>query len=251
MSAILIGFVIALAIGLTGMGGGVLTVPVLMLVLGVPPEVAVATALLFSATVKLPAAGVYVARREVEASVLGRLLLGGAPGVAIGALLLDRLAVAEARSGMTLTLGLIVVAMAVVSIARLRSPPASGGRDRSRWLPLLGAVIGVEVGFSSAGAGALGTAGLLRLTSLPPARVVGTDLCFGLVVSALGGGLHLGIGEAWDGRLLLDLVLGGVPGALLGALVAPRLPARAMRAGLLVLLLALGTRLILLGLRGH
>jgi hypothetical protein len=250
MSAILIGGAIAFAIGLTGMGGGVLTVPVLMLQLGVAPEVAVATALLFSAAVKLPAVGVYLVRRDVDLPALARLLLGGAPAVALGALLLQRLALADARRGMTLVLGAIVVAMALVSMARLRAGSERAAGDRSRWLPLLGAVIGVEVGFSSAGAGALGTLGLLRLTPLPPARVVGTDLCFGLLLSALGGGLHLGIGEVWDGSLLGDLILGGVPGALLGALLAPRIPARALRIGLLVVLLALGARLVLVGLRG-
>jgi hypothetical protein len=142
------------------------------------------------------------------------------------------------------------MAMALVSIARLRSPPVREARDRSRWLALLGALIGLEVGFSSAGAGALGTVGLLRLTTLPPARVVGTDICFGLVLSALGGSIHVGVGDAWSGRLLGELVLGGIPGALLGAFVAPRIPARALRAGLLILLFALGARLVLLGLRG-
>jgi uncharacterized membrane protein YfcA len=249
MSAILPGLLIAFAIGLTGMGGGVLTVPVLMLHLGVAPEVAVATALLFSATVKLPAAAVYLSRRDVDAPVLGRLLLGGAPGVAVGALLLERLALGG-RHLMTLALGVIVVAMALVSIVRLGAVSERGQRERRGWLPLLGGVIGVEVGFSSAGAGALGTAGLLRLTRLAPARVVGTDLCFGLAISAIGGGLHFGLGESGDPRLLRELVLGGVPGALLGALAAPRLPPRALRVALLVVLLALGSRLIVLGLRG-
>jgi len=248
MPAILIGCVIAFAIGLTGMGGGVLTVPVLMLALGVSPPVAVATALLFSAIVKLPAVAVYLARRSVDAGALVRLLLGGLPGVALGALLLERLASADARRGITVALGAIVVAMALVSLVRLRADAGRQRRDRSGWLPLLGALIGVEVGFSSAGAGALGTAGLLRLTPLAPARVVGTDLCFGLLVSALGGGLHLGLGDARDPRLLGALIAGGLPGALLGALLAPRVPAREARLGLLLVLLLLGAGLIRAGL---
>lgn len=248
MTAVLVGFAIAVAIGATGMGGGVLTVPILMLYMGVPPAAAVGTALLFSTAAKLPAAGVYLARHQVDASTTKRLLAGGLPGVALGSLLIGHLAMTGARRLLTTALGAIVMAMAVASLLRLRAAPARRA-ERPGWLPWLGAVIGVEVGFSSAGAGALGTAGLLRLTALTPARVVGTDLCFGLLLSALGGGLHAGLG-AWDRDLLVRLVLGGVPGALAGALLAGRAPQQVMRLVLLVVLFALGSQLLLAGLAG-
>jgi len=102
------------------------------------------------------------------------------------------------------------------------------------------------VGFSSAGAGALGTLVLLYFTSLEAAQIVGTDLAFGLTLSAVGGGLHLGLGHL-DRPLFLRLVAGGVPGAFLGARLASVLPTRALRAGLLVWLVLLGTQLLYRG----
>ena len=102
------------------------------------------------------------------------------------------------------------------------------------------------MGFSSAGAGALGTLVLLYCTPLAAAQVVGTDLAFGLALSAVGGGLHLGLGHL-DVPLFLRLVAGGVPGALSGARLANVLPTRVLRVGLLLWLVFLGTLLLYRG----
>ena len=85
------GFLIALAIGLTGVGGGVMTVPVLVLFMGVPTAPAVGTALAFSTLVKIPAGLVYFREGKIDAAVLRRLLAGGVPGVLAGGLLLGGL----------------------------------------------------------------------------------------------------------------------------------------------------------------
>jgi uncharacterized membrane protein YfcA len=102
--------------------------------------------------------------------------------------------------------------------------------------------IGAEVGFSSAGAGALGSLVLMNLTSLTPAQVVGTDLCFGLVVSSIGGAWHLSAGD-YSFILLRGLALGGLAGVLLGAWLSSILPARPLRAALSVALFGLGIEL--------
>jgi uncharacterized membrane protein YfcA len=99
--------------------------------------------------------------------------------------------------------------------------------------------IGAEVGFSSSGAGALGTLVLLGLSSLKAAEVVGTDLAFGFCVALAGSGIHLASGHL-DTALLTRLVIGGVAGGLAGSLVAPRVPNRQLRFALSVCLLALG-----------
>jgi uncharacterized membrane protein YfcA len=245
----LLGFAIALTIGLTGVGGGTLTVPVLVLFLGVGAPKAVGSALAFSALVKIPACLVYVRRREVSLRVLGWLLLGGLPGVFAGSLGIAALAGSGAQA---VILAVVGVTLAVTSsfnlLSLLRPGPGNvPGRDRLRALPLLAFPIGAEVGFSSAGAGALGTLVLLQCTTLAPAAVVGTDLLFGLTVSALGGGLHLGLGNV-DAVLLRDLVIGGIPGALVGARLASALPARALRVVLLGWLVCLGADLAARGL---
>lgn len=244
----LIGFGIALLIGLTGVGGGTLTVPVLVLFRQVPIAQAVGTALSFSTLVKLPAAFVYLRQRQVDARVLKRLLWGGLPGVALGALLLGRLESAGWRATVLALVGTTISVTAVLGLIgmlrrRADAPPA---RDRSRRLPFFALPIGLEVGFSSAGAGALGTLLLLWSTPLTPAQVVGTDLLFGLALSATGGALHLGLGDL-DASLLLRLIAGGIPGAFLGAWLATRVPARALRLGLLLWLVWLGAQLALRG----
>ena len=89
-------------------------------------------------------------------------------------------------------------------------------------------LIGLEVGFSSAGAGALGTVLLFSRTMLAPTKVVGTDLVFGLIVSACAGGIHLAAGN-WIPPVLSALLVGGLPGAVTGSMLAGRIPADALR----------------------
>ena len=115
-------------------------------------------------------------------------------------------------------------------------------RDRSRWLPLITLPIGAEVGFSSAGAGALGALTLLSMTTLTAATVVGTDLVFGLVLSLIGGGINAAMGTV-DRTVLLQLLAGGIPGALLGAYLAGRVPSQRLRMGLSVAMALLGASL--------
>jgi uncharacterized membrane protein YfcA len=99
--------------------------------------------------------------------------------------------------------------------------------------------IGAEVGFSSAGAGALGSAALLSLTALAPAQVVGTDIAFGFTLSLIGSGAHW-FSHASNPELLLQLIAGGVVGAITGTLLSTRVPRRPLRLALWVWLLILG-----------
>ncbi|MER3537131.1 MAG: permease [Thermus sp.] len=237
--ALLLGFLIAFAIGVTGVGAGTVTAPLLILFLGLPPEVAVGTALLFGFLVKVPAGGVYLLRGQVDSGALRRLLLGGVPGVLLGSLLLTGLK--GAKELVLLLVGLTVILSAGLGLWRsLRR--VSEGRERPWLIPPAAFGIGLEVGFSSAGAGALGTLLLLYATRLSPQKVVGTDLLFGLVLSLLGGGVHLLFGQV-DPGLLLALATGGVLGGAFGALTATRLPKEPFRVALLLWLLFIGAQL--------
>ncbi len=240
----LIGFVIAVFIALTGVGAGTITTPLLILFLGVPATTAVTTGLVFSAAVKLALVPAQVLRRQVDWRVLGSMLAGGLPGVLLGSLLLIRLAGSASRHVTNTLLGTVLVLTAFYQIGFLfrakRSQPAS--KDRTRWLALLMFPVGAEVGFSSAGAGALGTAALLSLTALAPAQVVGTDILFGFVVSLVGGSAHL-LSGALTTALLVHLVLGGLVGAAAGTWAARFIPRQPLRFALWLWLLALGLRL--------
>jgi hypothetical protein len=112
-------------------------------------------------------------------------------------------------------------------------------QDRSHWLSWLMFPVGAEVGFSSAGAGALGSAALLSLTPLAPAQIVGTDIAFGFVVSLIGSGTHW-FSPLSDSTLLLQLIAGGVVGAIGGTLVSTHIPRRPLRFALWIWLLVLG-----------
>jgi len=235
----LLGFVIAIAIGLTGVGAGTLTTPLLILTVGLPARIAVGTALIFGAVVKIITSPVYMARRQVDWGTLGIMLAGGVPGVLIGVFLL------RGVDGKLIT-GVIGITIVIVAIFNLFRPTAEHRRDRTNWLALVALPIGTEVGFSSAGAGALGALTLLSLTKLSAAAVVGTDLVFGLVISLIGGGVNAGMGNL-DGSVLLQLLAGGIPGAILGALLAGKVPAKHLRMGLSGAMALLGANLFYKG----
>lgn len=225
------GLLIGLAIGITGVGGGVLTAPLLILAFHMPAAISVGTALLFSTCVKVLSAGLFSMRRQVDGRILLLLLAGGVPGAIAGPLMLRKFASGSTASWMLVVVGATVCATAGYSLARMWIPAGPRLR-REAWLPLFSFPIGLEVGFSSAGAGALGTVLLFNQTNLAPAKVVGTDLLFGLVVSACAGGMHMAAGN-WDANVLVKLLLGGVAGAVIGAQLAGRFPARLLRAAIL------------------
>lgn len=240
---ILLGFVIALAIALTGVGAGSMTTPLLILLLHVSPAAAVGTALSFGTVVKLVSVPVYAVRRQVNVRILGLLLAGGLPGVIGGGFLLNRVKNGPYQSALYALLGgLIVVTAGFHFYRQLRPLPNSSKTDRSRFLPWIALPIGAEVGFSSAGAGALGSLVLLGLTRLTTVEVVGTDLCFGLAVSFVGSLIQVSAGN-YDPALLLKLVIGGVLGAVTGSFLAGRIPQRPLRFGLLTMLIVLGLQL--------
>jgi uncharacterized protein len=243
----LLGFAIALAISLTGVGAGSMTTPLLILLLGVSPATAVGTALAFGAIVKVASVPFYAVRRQVNLSILWLLLAGGVPGVIAGGLLLNGVKHSASNGVLYIALGTLIVATALFHLYRVFRPkPQPSTADHSRLLPWFALPIGAEVGFSSAGAGALGSLLLLGLTPLTAAEVVGTDLCFGLGLSAVGSFIQIGAGN-YDASLLWKLVVGGLIGALTGSLLAGRIAQRPLRVGLLVALVILGCRLALYG----
>lgn len=236
-----IGFVIALFIALTGVGAGTVTVPVLVLFLGVPAPVAVGIGLMFATAVKLVMVPAQIARRNVHWKTLGYMLAGGAPGVIIGSLFLKQLVTSGSQNLLNALLGAILVGTASWQIVYFFRPMKQNAdaRDRSRILPWLMLPVGAEVGFSSAGAGALGSAALLSLTQLVPAQVVGTDIAFGFVISLIGSGAHW-FSHASNPDLLAHLIEGGVFGAVAGTLLTNTIPRRPLRLVLWAWLMVLG-----------
>jgi uncharacterized protein len=247
-----IGFLIALFIALTGVGAGTITVPVLVLFLGVAAPDAVGIGLMFATAVKLILVPAQIVRGNIAWRTLGFMLLGGAPGVLIGSLFLKHLVTAGSQNLLNAILGAILVSTAAWQLLFSFRPmkQEAGRRDRSTLLPWLMLPVGAEVGFSSAGAGALGSAALLGLTPLEPAQVVGTDIAFGFVVSLIGSGAHW-IAAGAQTQLLLQLIAGGVLGAVGGVILSTRIPRRPLRIALWIWLLILGGQFIVNSYQAH
>jgi uncharacterized protein len=243
----LIGFVIAVVVGLTGIGGGSFTVPALVLIVGLPAGAAVGTAFIYAGVIRLIAAPFYLVGRHVHGRYLWLLLLGAVPGLLIGTYVLRLLSTAASSPVVVVVLGSLLVASSSISFAQPLQNPRFAHKN-SRWLPWLALPIGVEAGFSSAGAGILGTMLLLNYSEMPPAQVVGTDLLFGLVLAVIGGAFHWAFG-AISGPVLIRLLEGGVPGVLLGCVLARRVPARKLKTAIAIIAIFAGLQLVWSGAR--
>lgn len=250
MTQLLIGFAIAVAVGLTGIGGGSFTVPALLLFAGLSAGEAVGTAFVFAGVVRLVAAPFYLSHRQIHSRYFWLLLRGAIPGLLAGTLVLRYMTGAPGgNSTVVIILGAVLaLSSAITFVPRVRN--SQFALKNSRWLPWLAFPIGVESGFSSAGAGALGTVLLLNYSEMTPAQVVGTDLLFGLVLAAIGGILHWTVGSI-SLAVLFPLLLGGLPGVLFGCLLSRYIPAQRLRAVIAVVAICAGLQLVVSGVKAR
>ncbi len=151
----LVGFIIAIAVGLTGIGGGSFTVPALVLLTGLTAGEAVGTAFLFAGVLRLIAAPFYLLGKQIHSRYLWLLLQGAVPGLLVGTWALRILNRDAGNPYVIVLLGVLLAASSSVTFIRRVQNPAFAGKNH-RWLPWLALPIGMESGFSSAGAGALG-----------------------------------------------------------------------------------------------
>jgi uncharacterized protein len=239
---VVIGFLIALAVGLTGIGGGSFTVPALVLVAGMPATEAVGTAFVFAGAIRLIAAPFYLMGKHFHKRYLWLLLRGAIPGLLIGTYLLRLLGREAGNPIVVIVLGIVLAASSAITFAPRVQNPAFA-RKNSGWLPWLALPIGIESGFSSAGAGALGTVLLLNYSEMTAPQVVGTDLLFGLVLAVIGGAFHWNFGTV-STPVLMQLLVGGVPGVLLGCAFARVVPARRLKLVVSAVAIFAGVQLI-------
>jgi uncharacterized protein len=239
---LLIGFFVALSVGLTGIGGGSFTVPALLLIVGLPPAEAVGTTFVYAGVLRLIAAPFYLTNRQVNSRYIRLLLQGAVPGLVLGMLTLKLVANQGRNPAVIIALGaLLAISSSVTFIPRAQVP--SFARKNSHWLPWLAFPIGLESGFSSAGAGALGTVLLLNYSEMTPAQVVGTDILFGLVLAVIGGAVHWSFGSI-STPVLWQLLLGGVPGVIIGCVLAPKMPASKLKTAVALIAMCAGLQLV-------
>lgn len=251
------GFLVGLLVGVTGVGGGSLMAPILILVFGVPATTAIGTDLWFAAATKTVGGAIHHAKRAADLTVVVRLAMGSIPAAILTLIAMHAMQWSEVKQGwLPFALGLVLLATAVATIARpvihrwvLTRRHASAGIAALRWqAPLTivaGAILGVLVTLTSVGAGALGATLLVFLypLRLVAKEIVGTDIVHAVPLTIVAGIGHLLIGSV-DGALLVNLLLGSIPGIVLGSLIVHQISEKLVRIALSSVLVVAGVRLI-------
>ncbi|HOM12080.1 MAG TPA: sulfite exporter TauE/SafE family protein [Rubrivivax sp.] len=250
------GLGVGFLVGLTGVGGGALMTPLLVLVFGQAPAVAVGTDLWFAAITKIAGGGLHHGRGNVDWQVLRRLCLGSLPAAVLTLVWLKFAGGPQVKEGLILNaLGAMIVLTALAMLLRKqvqalgRSLRLGAAERFKHWQPALtvaaGAILGVLVTLTSVGAGALGAVMLSYLYPLrmTPRRLVATDLVHAVPLTMVAGSGHLWMGHV-DGGLLAALLIGSIPGVLLGAHFSDRAPERFVRPAIAVVLVAVGFKLV-------
>ncbi len=249
------GLGVGLLIGMTGVGGGSLMTPLLVLVFGVHPMTAVGTDLLFAAATKAVGMAVHGVNETVDWTVTRLLATGSIPATAATLWLLSGIQATAGEPSRLIggVLGVALTLTAVALVARRGLRRLIEGRHGVS-LPdhlsatatiALGAVLGVVVSISSVGAGAIGMSALLLLHSKRPiARLIGADIAHAVPLTLLAGMGHWMIGSV-DLGMLTALLIGSIPGVIVGSIVGPRLPEPVLRLGLAVVLGIVGVKLLL------
>lgn len=251
-----VGLMVGTMVGLTGVGGGSIMTPILMLLFGQSPSVAVGTDLLFAAITKIVATASFGFSRRVDWPIVGRLLLGSVPGSAavVFGLWLTRHTPGKADAITMRALAVILVFAALALIfqprlqrfaARLAAKRLAPGDDYKIILTAIaGLALGVAVTLTSVGAGALGVVMLVALypVRLTPDRLVATDIAHALPVTLIAGFGHVFLGQV-NFHVLSALLLGSIPGVLIASRLTLRLPAQAIRILIGLVLAAVSARL--------
>ena len=225
------GLLVGLLVGLTGVGGGSLMTPMLVLLFGVSPQTAVGTDLLYAAITKTTGSAVHGWRATVDWTIVRRLAYGSIPAAFVTLAALSYVGRIGTSSEHVILLTLAGL-LALTSLAVMfRSRMISFAHDLDPLDPpfkvlagttLLGAVIGVAVTISSVGAGAIGMTVLLLLyPRLPVVRIVGSDIAHAVPLALIAGTGHWLIGDV-DVNLLINLLIGSIPGVIVGTLLSTR-----------------------------
>lgn len=245
----LAGLGVGFVVGLTGMGGGALMTPVLVLLFGIHPLAAVSSDLVAAVVMKPVGGGVHLRRGTVRLDLVKWLALGSVPAAFAGVLVLRAIGAAHVQDRLQILLGVVLLAAAGAMVARWILQPrraVSSGPVHVRALPtaLVGVVGGLVVGMTSVGSGSLMIVALMILyPALSTRELVGTDLvqAIPLVLSAALG--HVLFGHL-DVGLTGALLLGSVPGVYLGARVSSRAPDAIVRPVLAIVLLLSALKLL-------
>jgi uncharacterized membrane protein YfcA len=247
------GFFIGLLVGQTGMGGGALMTPLLILLFGVHPATAVGTDLLYASATKSVGTLVHGFNHTVDWRIVGRLAVGSVPATALTLLLISHFDITGSAAARIISsvLGVMLLLTALSLVFRRQFLAFGGSRlatvapHRTTQLTVLtGLMLGVLVTITSVGAGALGVTALLLLyPRLPMVNIVGSDIAHAVPLTLIAGAGHWFLGSV-DWPLLTALLTGSVPGIIIGSYISARVPDAVLRPILAATLVVVGGRLV-------
>jgi uncharacterized membrane protein YfcA len=251
---VLSGFAVGFLVGMTGVGGGSLMTPLLILLFHVHPTTAVGTDLIYASITKTGGSLVHGINKTIDWRIVVRLAMGSLPACLATLLVLHFLAIdpAAANALVTKILSVTLLATALALVMRKRLLPSYARRvgvlsekQTTGFTVLTGVCLGVLVTISSVGAGALGVTALILLyPELPIVKIAGSDIVHAVPLTLLAGLGHLANGGI-DTSVLVSLLAGSLPGIMISSLFAPRLPDLALRLILAATLTVTGLRLLL------
>ena len=246
------GFFVGIMVGLTGVGGGSLMTPVLVLIFHQNVKTAVGTDLLYAAITKMFGSAVHHSRATVDWRIFRLLATGSVPASLLSLFALQYMGKIgkDTEHLILVILGGMLLLTAVATLFQKRLISFAGEHNELRLkhaqVPtiILGAVIGVLVSISSVGAGAIGVTALLMLyPRLPVSRLVGTDIVHAVPLALIAGTGHWFIGDV-NGGLLINLLAGSIPGVILGSLYSSRASDKVLRPALAFVLTLSGLKLL-------
>ena len=248
------GFGVGFLVGMTGVGGGSLMTPLLILLFGISPEKAVATDLIYASITKTGGSLVHALNKTIDWRIVMRLASGSLPASLATLLIFYYLGIDSAAVSALITkvlgVALIFTAAALILrpwlLSRYAGQFAGVSNQSTRLYTILtGAALGVLVTISSVGAGALGVTALILLyPRLPIVRIAGSDIAHAVPLTLLAGVGHL-LGGSINTMTLISLLAGSLPGIMIASTFAPRLPDTALRLVLAGTLILVAGRLLL------
>jgi len=248
----LIGFLVGTLIGMTGVGGGVLLLPILIFGLHVPAMRAVGSDALFNFVTKIGASAVHLRKGTVRRKVVLALAVGSAPGSFLGVSFLHHLRKLHGdgvNHFITVAVGVLLICIPTFLFFQKKIEDRAAAKPPTMksfaWMALIGIVSGFLVGITSVGSGSIVMMMLLLFYSFQPKVMVGTDIVHALLLTGVTSFLHFKINNNIDIRLVGALLIGSIPGGLFGSYLSTRVPVPWLRRILCAVLLATGARMLM------
>jgi uncharacterized membrane protein YfcA len=247
---ILVGFVVGVLIGLTGVGGGVLLLPILIFGLRVPAIMAVGSDALFNFFTKIPASLLHLKKKTVRRKVVIALAVGSVPGSIAGVALLTHIRSLYGNgvnNFIKTAIGILLIVIPILLFFQKRIEEQVTHRPPTMksfaGMAIIGLVAGFLVGMTSVGSGSIIMMLLLLFYSFPPKVNVGTDIVHAVILTGVTSFLHFRLGNV-DFKLVMSLLIGSIPGGLIGSHLSTRMPVLWLRRILCTLLLLTGARML-------